>query len=282
MVNLLIPKLKPSIILGIIIVPFTLSVFPLFIDYKYLEISLSLLLIIFLIIGVKTEKGIIVDAFCIFLLGFLLHSVYFCAQHMEENRLFNLGIVFISVSWIIVFNRYFKLEEEERLLPLVSFFERRKSFETFGVLISFGFLKVISDFQILDVNITIGKEVLSNLYSINFQLFGIILTGVIMIAVFIARGHEDREQRKKKVLAQGVKGILLFAIPLIFLSVLGVISNMDLYIGKDMSSIENTIVTWIFSVTILMTIFCILFIGMLIYDLLEIEENNSKSQQKEA
>ena len=126
MVNLLIPKLKPSIILGIIIVPFTLSVFPLFIDYKYLEISLSLLLIIFLIIGVKTEKGIIVDAFCIFLLGFLLHSVYFCAQHMEENRLFNLGIVFISVSWIIVFNRYFKLEEEERLLPLVSFFERRR------------------------------------------------------------------------------------------------------------------------------------------------------------
>ncbi len=39
-----------------------------------------------------------------------------------------------------------------------------------------------------------------------------------------------------------------------------------------MSSFENTIVTWIFSVTVLMSIFCILFIGMLIYDLLEIEE----------
>ena len=271
---------KPLIHGSIIAIP--LSLFPLFIKYSYLEISLSLLLIVLLIIGLKTGKGIIFDAFCILLIGFFLHSVLFCSQVMEENGLFNLGIVFISLPWILVFNRYFKLEEEERLPPLVSFFERRRSFETVGVLLSFVFLKVFSDFQILDVNITIGKEVLSNLYSINFQLFGIILTGVIMIAVFIARGHEDREQRKKEVLAQGVKGILLFAIPIIFLSVLGVISNMDLYIGSDMSSIDNTLVTLIFSLTVLMSIFCILFIGMLIYDLLEIEENNSKSQQKEA
>ena len=264
-----------------IIIAITLSFFPLFIKYSYLEISLSLLLIILLIIGLKTGKGIIFDAFCILLIGFLFHSVLFCSQVMEENRLFNLGIVFVSASWIIIFNRYFKLEEEERLPPLVSFFERRRSFETFGVLISFVFLKVISDFQILDVNITIGKEVLSNLYSINFQLFGIILTGVIMIAVFIAGEHGDIE-RRKEVLAQGIKGIMLFAIPIIFLSVLGIISNMDLYIGRDMSSIDNTLVTLIFSLTVLMSIFCILFIGMLIYDLLEIEENNSKSQQKEA
>ena len=38
-----------------------------------------------------------------------------------------------------------------------------------------------------------------------------------------------------------------------------------------MSSFENTIVTWIFSVTVLLLIFCILFIGMLIHDLLEVE-----------
>lgn len=42
--------------------------------------------------------------------------------------------------------------------------------------------------------------------------------------------------------------------------------------GRDMSSFENTIVTWIFSVTVLILIFCILSIGMLIYDLLEIKE----------
>lgn len=155
---------------------------------------------------------------------------------------------------------------------LEAFFERRMSFEAVGCLISMGFLKVIFDFQILNANITISKKVLSNLYSINFQLFGIILTGVIAITVFIAGGQRDIEPRKKKVLAQGIKGILLFAIPIIFLSILGIISNMDLYIGQNMSPFQNTIVTWIFSVTVLMSIFCISFIGMLIYDLLEIEE----------
>ena len=265
-----------------IIIAITLSFFPLFIKYSYLEISLSLLLIVLLIIVLKTGNGIISDAFCILLIGFFLHSALFCSLVMEENGLFNLGIVLISLPWIFVFNRYFRLEGEERLPLLEVLFERRESFEIFGTLISMGFLKLIFDLQIMEVNIRIGKEALSNFYSINFQLFGIILTGVIMIAVFIARGHEDREQRKKEVLAQGVKGILLFAIPIIFLSVLGVISNMDLYIGRDMSSIDNTLVTLLFSLTVLMSIFCISFIGMLIYDLLEIEENNSKSQQKEA
>lgn len=259
-------------LLGILFVPNILIVFSWFIDYKYLQISLSLILIILFIFSLKTEKGIIVDVLGIFLLGFLLHSVCLCSLRMEENRLFNLGMMIIGFLWIFVFNRYFELEEEERLPPLASLFERRKSFESVGVLISFGFLKVISDFQILDVNITIGKEALSNLYSINFQLFGIILTGVIMIACFIAGRHGDREQRRKRVLAQGVKGIVLFAIPIIFLSIFGIISNMDLYIGKDMSSFGNTIATWIFSVTALMSIFCILFIGMLIHDLLEIDE----------
>lgn len=120
----------------------------------------------------------------------------------------NLGITFISLLWLIVFTRYFFLEEEERLPMLEAFFERRMSFEAVGGLISMGFLKVIFDFQILNANITISKKVLSNLYSINFQLFGIILTGVIAITVFIARGHGDIEQRKKRVLTQGIKGIV--------------------------------------------------------------------------
>lgn len=259
--------------LGTIFVPsFALYVISWFIDYLYLEISLLLLLIILFIITLKTERRIVDDVFSVLLIGFFFYSVLGYINKMEENLLFNIGIIIISFSWIIVFNRYFKLEEEERLPILEAFFERRMSFETFGGLISLGFLKVIFDVQILDANITISKEVLSNLYSINFQLFGIILTGVIMIAVFIARGHGDIEQRKKRVLTQGIKGILRFAIPLIFLSILGIIANMDLYIGKDMSSFGNTIVTWIFSLTVLMTIFCILFIGMLIYDLLEIKE----------
>ena len=268
MVNILTPKR-----LGTILFP-SLALYAIswFINYLYLEISLLLLLIIFFIITLKTERKIVDDVFGVLLIGFFFYSLFY-VNKMEQNSLFNLGIIIISFSWIIIFNRYFKLEEEERLPILEAFFERRMSFETFGGLISLGFLKVIFDFQILDANITINKEVLSNLYSINFQLFGIILTGVIMIAIFIAGGHGDIEQRKKGVLAQGVKGIVLFAIPIIFLSILGIISNMDLYIGQNMFPFQNTIVTWIFSVTVLMSIFCILFIGMLIYDLLEIKGN---------
>ena len=254
----------------IIITAGALSALSSFINYLYLEISLLLLLITLFITSLKTENKIIANILGNLLIVFVLYSCVH-VSNIEQNRLFNLGIIFISVSWIIVFNRYFKLEEEERLPLLEALFERRESFETFGTLISLGFLKLIFDLQIMDANITIGKEVLSNLYSINFQLFGIILTGVIMITVFLASGYGDIEQRKKKVLAQGIKGVLLFAIPIIFLSVLGIITNMNLYIGQDMSSIQNTIVTCIFSVTILLSIFCILFIGMLIYDLLEIK-----------
>lgn len=65
---------------------------------------------------------------------------------------------------------------------------------------------------------------------------------------------------------------MLFAISLIFLSILGIIANRDLYIGQDMSSFENTTMTGIFSVTVLMSLICILLIGMLIYDLLETKE----------
>jgi len=203
--------------------------FSLFVNYLYLEISLLSLLIILFIIGQKTEKGIVADIFGILLFAFIFYSLLVVVK-MEENQLFNIGIISISFLWIFIFNRYFKLEEE-RLPILETFFERRMSFETFGGLISMGFLKLIFDLQILNASITIGKEVLSNLYSINSQLFGIILTGVIMITVFIVGGHGDITQGKKKVLAQGIKGILVFAIPIIFLSLLGIILNTDLYIG---------------------------------------------------
>lgn len=255
-------------VVTIFIPTIALSGFSLFVNYLYLEISLLSLLIILFIVGQKTEKRIVANIFGNFLLVFFFYSQLVVSK-MGENQLFNLGIVIISFSWLIVFNRYFKLVEEERLPLLEAFFERRKSFETFGGLISMGLLKLIFDFQILNASITIGKEVLSNLYSINSQLFGIILTGVIMITVFIAGGHRDITQRKERVLAQGIKGIMLFAIPIIFLSFLGIILNRDLYIGQDMSSFQNTIATWIFSVTVLMSIFCILFTGMLIHDLLE-------------
>lgn len=247
-----------------------LSALSSFINYLYLEISLLLLLIILFITSLKTEKKIIANILGNLLIVFVLYSLLVVLK-IEQNQLFNLGIIIISFPWIYIFNRYFKLVDEERLPPLKALSERRMSFETFGTLISLGFLKLIFDLQIMDANIKIGKEVLSNLYSINFQLFGIILTGVIMIAVFIAGEHGDIE-RRKAVLARGIKGIMLFAIPIIFLSVLGVISNMDLYIGQNMSTIENAIVTLIFSLTVLMSIFCILFIRMLIYDLLEIED----------
>ena len=268
MTNILI---TPKGVVTIIIPAAALSALSSFINYLYLEISLLLLLIILFIASLKTENKIIANIFGNLLIVFVLYSLLVVLK-IEENRLFNLGIIIISFFWVLfVFNRYFKLEEEERLPLLEVLFERRESFETFGTLISLGFLKLIFDLQILDVNITIGKEVLSNFYSINSHLFGVILTGVIMITVFLASGHGDIEQRKKKVLAQGIKGVLLFPISIIFLSVLGIITNMNLYIGQDMSSFQNTIVTWIFSVTILLSIFCILFIGMLIYDLLEIK-----------
>lgn len=254
-----------------IVIAGALYVLSLSVKYYYMEISLLLLLIVLFIIDQKTEKRIVANIFGNLLIIFFLYPV----PYISDSLLFNIGIVIMSLFWIIIFNRYFKLDEEERLPLLEVLFKRRKSFETIGILISLGFLKLIFDLQIMDANITISKEVLSNLYSINFQLFGIILTGVIMIAVFVAEGHGDivqgKEQRKKKVLAQSIKGVLLFAIPIIFLSVLGIISNMNLYIGQDMSSFQNTIVTWIFSVTVLLSIFCILFIGMLIYDLLEIK-----------
>ncbi len=264
---------SPKGIITIFIPTIVLYAFSLCINYWYLESSLLLLLTILFITALKTENEIIANIFGNLLFIFLFYSVLYIIK-IEQNRLFNLGIIIISFLWIFIFNRYFKLGEKEQkplLEELDSFIERRMSFEVWGTLISVGFVKIIFDSQIIDQNIRISKEVLSNLYSVNLHLFGIILTAIIVITVFIAGEQGNIGHRKKKILVQGIKGILLFSIPIIFLSIFGIILNMDLNIGRDMLSIENTIATWIFSMTMLLLIFCISFIVVLIHDLLEIE-----------
>ena len=256
------------------------------IDYLLMEISLLLLLTTLFTISLKKDWGIVSNAFGVLLFVFFFYPLLYMRQ-MEENSLFNTGILLISILWIFVFNRYFKLEEEERLPILESFFERRKSFAAFGTLISLGFFKVIFDLQllchlqILDANIAITKEVLTNFYSIISQLFGIILTGIIVITIFIIGEYKTVEQRQKEVLIRGTKGIMIFSIPLIFLSLFGIILNTDLYIGKDMSSFENSFVTGLFYLIVLLLIFCILFIVMLIYDLLESEDKLTDKTENE-
>lgn len=268
------------------VLSYALYFISLHIDYLFMEISLLLLLTTLFTISLKKDWGIVSDAFGVLLIAFMCYPLLYMRQ-MEENSLFNTGIILISTLWIFVFNRYFKLEEEERLPILESFFERRKSFGTFGTLISLGFFKVIFDLQllchlqILDANITITKEVLTNFYSIISQLFGIILTGIIVITIFIIGEYKTVEQRQKGVLIRDTKGIMIFSIPLIFLSLLGIILNMDLYIGKDMSSFENSFITGLFYLTVLLLIFCILFIVMLIYDLLESEDKLTDKTENE-
>jgi hypothetical protein len=262
--------LTPKGIVTIIISTAALYGLSLCVNYLYLELFLLLLLTILFITALKTENEIIANIFGNLLFVSVLYSVPHINK-IDPNRLFNFGIIFISFLWIFIFNRYFKLEEEERLPILVAISERRDSREAVGTIISLGFLKVIFDLQILDANITISKEVLSNFYSINSQLFGIIFTAVIVITAFIAGEQGNVEHRKKNILVQCIKGILLFAIPIIFLSICGILLDMDLRIGKDMLPIQNTLVTWIFSMTVLMSIFCILFMGLLIHDLLDIE-----------
>jgi len=270
----------------VFVLSYALYFISLHIDYLFMEISLLLLLTTLFTISLKKDWGIVSDAFGVLLIAFMCYPLLYMRQ-MEENSLFNTGIILISTLWIFVFNRYFKLEEEERLPILESFFERRKSFGTFGTLISLGFFKVIFDLQllchlqILDANITITKEVLTNFYSIISQLFGIILTGIIVITIFIIGEYKTVEQRQKGVLIRDTKGIMIFSIPLIFLSLLGIILNMDLYIGKDMSSFENSFITGLFYLTVLLLIFCILFIVMLIYDLLESEDKLTDKTENE-
>jgi len=104
-------------------------------NYLLMEISLLLLLITLFTISLKKDGDIVSNAFVVLLFAFIFYPLLYM-RPMEENSLFYAGIALISISWIFVFNRYFKLEEEERLPILESFFERRKSFAAFGTLIS--------------------------------------------------------------------------------------------------------------------------------------------------
>jgi hypothetical protein len=54
-----------------------------------------------------------------------------------------------------------------------------------------------------------------------------------------------------------------------------------LYIGKDRSSFENSLVTGLFYLIVLLLIFCILFIVMLIYDLLGSEDKITDKTENE-
>lgn len=242
-----------------------------FIEYSYVEILFCILLFTLFIIALKTEKDVVNNIFGICLLTFFFYSFFF-AVDIKENKLFNLGVGIIFLPWVIVFNQYFKLLDEEKLPVLESFLKRRISYETLETLIYLVFLKVISDIQIFDIEIHICKEGLSQVYGITSQVSGIILTVSIAIAIFIV-GYEKIENHKRTVLIRGLKGIVVLAIPIVLLSIIGVMPEMDLYIGSNMSSFGNmnTIFAWIFFMTILLVMACISFIGLTIYDLLEVK-----------
>jgi len=258
------------------------------INYLTLEIILSLLLFFFFIVSWKIDKKILRNTFGILLFAFIYYSaLYLNIRDLRANSLFNAFIIIVSLFWIFVYNRYFKLEEEERLPILDSFFERRSSFETIGSFISLGIIKVTFDIQILcylqvfDANIAICQEALNSFYSIISQLFGIIVAAVIAITIFVVKDKEARplESREKEILTRDIRGITIFSVPLIFLSLLGILLNKGLYIGKDMSSLSNSFVTGLFYLTIFLSIFGLLFIVMLIYDLFESSKNSEKTKR---
>lgn len=177
------------------------------------------------------------------------------------------GLLFISLAWVLIFKKYFLPNEGE------VFREKGIYFALIGMTISLLFMKFILEIQLLNYTriipeIVLLKENLFWFYSITSQVFGIILTAIVVVGMFILDKYRHKT-RKKKLLTQGVIGITIFSIPIIVLSIIGTIINSDIKIGAEISSFETTVVFWIFSATLLTTIFCIMFVGMLILTLLD-------------
>jgi hypothetical protein len=181
----------------------------------------------------------------------------------------NTGIFMISFAWIFIFKKYFVSNERE-VYEGKGFY-----FGLIGLTISLLFIKVTLEIQLLShtkiiPGIVLLKENLFWFYSITSQVFGFILSAIVVVTIFIL-GKYRHKTRRKKVLTQGVIGITLFSIPIIVLSIIGTVLNSDIKMGAEISSFETTVVSLIFSSTLIMTIFCIMFIGMLILSLLEVK-----------
>ncbi len=238
-------------------------------SYIYLEIFFSALLFGIFVINKKISSNIISDVYRTLWFAFLLYPAAFAAT-IKENILFNLGILTIVILWVVIFDKYFALRAEERLPMLERFFETRKPYERLGALLSLIFLKTILDIQILGIEFAISHESLSGLYTTIAQVFGTILSITIMMAIFIL-GYEKIKEHEKVILARGLKCIFLLASSVFCISIIGIIGttpDMPLRIGLDMSASINAVSVLMFFLTILLSIYCILFIGMLMQELL--------------
>lgn len=221
----------------------------------------------------RSESNMGLNILYILSTSFFVYPIVFASQ-IAGNPFFNSVILIILFSWIFIFGRYFRLGPEEKLSILKRFFEIRKSYEAVGILISMMFLKMICDIQILGKDFTITHESLSSLYATIAQVFGTILSITIMMAIFIL-GHEKITAHERTIFARGLKGIFLLASSVFCLSIIGIIPNMALRIGADMPKSINTALVLMFFLTMVLSVYCIMFIGMLLQELLGRRINES-------
>lgn len=248
-------------------------------SYVYLEFFFALLLLVIFLSTKKSKKrsesNMGFNILSILSISFFFYPIVF-AYKIAGNLFFNSVILIILFSWVFIFGRYFRLGPEERLPILKQFFEIRELYEAVGILISMIFLKMICDIQILGKEFTITHESLSSLYAAIAQVFGTILSITIMMAIFILEYENEKiTAHERTILARGLKGIFLLASSVFCLSIIGIIPNMPLSIGADMPKSINTALVLMFFLTMVLSAYCIMFIGMLLQELLGRRINES-------
>lgn len=239
-------------------------------NYLHLEISFSVLLVITLVIGLITKKEVIWSVLGTLLWIFFFYTFFF-AYYIEGNRLFLFSLFFISFICYLLFSHFFVPERAEREFWIpINFLKRRESFGFILALVTlFLFLKIVFDLQILNISFVISKEGLSDFYRIIAQVFGTILAIMVTMTIFILSTPSKLSRGARQIFIRGVKGIAVFEVAAIFLSIMGALPHADLYFGKTLSN-HNAGIALIFFVTILLSLICLISLIILLTDILEV------------
>ena len=236
-------------------------------NYLHLEISFSVLLVITLVIGLITKKEVIWSVLGTLLWIFFFYTFFF-AYYIEGNQLFLFSLFFISFICYLLFSHFFVPERAEREFWIpINFLKRRESFGFILALVTlFLFLKIVFDLQILNISFVISKEGLSDFYRIIAQVFGTILGIMVTMTIFILSSPSKLSRKVRQIFIRGVKGIAVFEVAAIFLSIMGVLPHADLHFGKT----PDVGMALIFFVTILLSLFCLTSLIILLTDILEV------------
>jgi hypothetical protein len=248
-------------------------------NYLHLEISFSVLLVITFIISLITKKEVIGTVLGTFLWFSLFYTFSFAygpyVYHIRGSQLFSGSLLFISFICYLLFSHFFIPEKEEKgLLIRGSFLIRRESFGLIlALVILFPFLKIVLDLQIWDISFVISKEGLSDFYGIIARVFSTILAIMVTMTIFILSTPSKLSRRARQIFIKGVKGIAVFEVAAIFLSIMGALPHADLYFGKTLSYSDAGIAL-IFFVTILLSLIGLISLIILLTDILEVRTPN--------